>query len=139
MPAWLIGASGLRAEAVAVLDRVRSHTSAQLVALASFLSCALEGDDEGALSAITREAEQTISNEFLYLIVAQAYARLDRGDDALRMLREAVRLGFVSYPCLTTNATLVQCLKLHSGYAAILSEIKPRWERLVNWERGLIS
>jgi serine/threonine protein kinase len=136
---WLIGASGLRSEAVAVLDRVRSHTSAQLAALASFLSCALEGDEEGALRAITREAEQTISNEFLYLIMAQAYARLGRGDDALRMLGAAVRLGFISYPCLTTSATLIQCLKGDPGYGALLSEIKPRWERVVDWERGLIS
>lgn len=136
---WLIGASGLRAEAVAVLDRVRSHVSAPLAALANFLSCAVEGDENGALRAITRDAEQTISNEFLYLILAQAYARLGRRDDALRMLDAAVRLGFISYAFLTTNVTLVQCLKGDPGYEALLSKIKPRWQRVVDCERGLIN
>ena len=136
---WLMGASGFRAEAGTVLDRVRSHSNTQLAALGSFLSCALESDKEGALRATMREAEQTASNEFICFILAEAYARLDRGEDALRMLRAALRFGFINYPSLTTNDTLVQCLRDDPRYQALLFEIKPRWEGVVEWERGLVT
>ena len=136
---WLIGMAGLQAEAAAVMDRIRSGASPQHAALASFLWCALERDEEGAMRVAKPEMEQTISNEFLFLIMAQAYARLGRSDDVLRILRAAVRLGFINYPHLTTDAALVQCLKDDPEYHALLSAIKPRWQRVVDWERGLLT
>jgi TolB-like protein len=132
--AWLIGVSGLRAEAGAILDRLGSP-GAQFEGWARLLSCALDGDRDGAQRVATREIEEGISNEFLCIILAQAYARLVRRDDALRMVQAAVRLGFINHPYLTTEAVLVQCLKGVPGYEALVSEIEPRWQRVVEWER----
>jgi hypothetical protein len=105
-----------------------------LAALASFLSHALAGEEEAAMAARTPEMEQDISNEWLWHVVAGAYSLLNHGDGALRALRAAVRLGFINYPKLSSDAAFLDCLGDDPGYRALLAEVEPRWRAVVDWE-----
>ena len=135
--AWWLAIAGLTTEAVAILKRVGSGATDLRGTIATFFACALEGDEEGAIRAATAEMEQAISNEFLWAMMANAYALLGRSDDALRALRAAVRLGFINYPTLRSNVAISVCLGCDPEFQALLAEIKPRWKAVVTWERGL--
>jgi serine/threonine protein kinase len=134
---WL-AIAGQRAEAAAIFDRLTAFKTDLRGTFASFFKCAIEGDADGALRVITPEMERSFSNEFLCLMIATGYAWLDRKDDAVRMLRAAVGLGFINYPHLTASA-LAESLKTHREYEALVAAVKPRWEAVVAWERGLQS
>ena len=70
-------------------------------------------------------------------MMADGYALLGRKDDAVLALRAAVRFGFINYPNLTAGGTLLESLRADPEYQALVSEVKPRWEAVVAWERGL--
>ena len=135
--AWWLGVAGLREEAVAVLRKAGSAVNDLHAAIATFLGCAFLGDREAALRAATPEMEQAISNEFLCAMMANGYALLGRCDAALRMLRAAVRLGFINHPSIVANAAISSCLSAEPGFQTLLAEIEPRWNAVVAWERGV--
>ncbi len=135
--AWWLAIAGLTTEAVAILRRVGSGATDLRGTMATFFICALEGDEEGAVQAVTPEMEQAISNEFLCAMMANAYALLGRKNDALRALRSAVRLGFINYRTLRSNAAISACLGGDQEFEALLAEIEPRWRSVVEWDQGL--
>ncbi|HSB55766.1 MAG TPA: hypothetical protein VLD58_15500, partial [Gemmatimonadales bacterium] len=58
-----------------------------------------------------------------------------RHEEALRWLRKAVRHGFINYPFLAEHDPFLGDLRAEPGFRQILSEVKPRWESAVEWER----
>jgi serine/threonine protein kinase/tetratricopeptide (TPR) repeat protein len=136
--AYWLDVSGQRAEAIAVLDRVHSVAPGDLRGgFATFFRCAFEGDAAGAERAATAEMEAALTNEFLCVMMARVYAILGRADDALRLLRRAVELGFINHRALTASRELVDCLGTHPGFEALLAGIEPRWRAVVEWYDGL--
>jgi serine/threonine protein kinase/tetratricopeptide (TPR) repeat protein len=135
--AWWLAVAGRRSDAVAVLDRIRSAASDLRGAMASFLRCALEGDQEGAVRAASLEMERAISNEFLWTMMAEGWGLLGRKEEAIRALRAAFELGFINYPSLHAGGAFLGDVRTERAYQALLLEMKPRWEAVVRWERGL--
>jgi Tfp pilus assembly protein PilF len=135
--AWWIAVAGQPTEAVAILGRARRAAPDDLRGtFASFLECAFTGDADGARRIATFEMERVLSNEYLCLMLAEAYALLDRNDDAVRAMRAAVRLGFINHRHLTGDAPFLDGLRGDPDFQALLAEIQPRWEAVVEWERG---
>jgi tetratricopeptide (TPR) repeat protein len=132
--AWCMAAAGLRTEAAAILARVSSAAPDVVAALATFLDCALRLDEAGASRVMTPEIEQAVTNEFFCLMMAQGHALLGRRDAAIRMLRAAIRLGFINYPGLTAEGSYLESLNSNLAFQALLAEVRPRWERVVLWE-----
>jgi hypothetical protein len=95
----------------------------------------MQGDEAGALHTMPREVEDAISNEFLCFMMAEGYAMLGRGKDAIRALRAAIRLGFINYPSLTSGRTFLERLAADAGLEELIAAIKPRWESAVERER----
>jgi hypothetical protein len=83
---------------------------------------------------MTPEIEQAVTNEFFCLMMAQGHALLGRRDAAIRMLRAAIRLGFINYPGLTAEGSYLESLSSNPAFQALLAEVRPRWERVVLWE-----
>ena len=132
---WQIATAGFREEAVPILARAAEACApTPLGPWTAFLLHALTGDQELALRHAA-PLEGAVSNEFAARMVAEAHALLGRHDDALRWLRTAIRLGFVSYPALTEHAPFLATLRDRPEFKELLDPVRQRWLSLVEWER----
>ncbi len=52
-------------------------------------------------------------------------------------MRTAIEHGFINYPNLSEGALFLESLRAEPEFQALMAELKPRWEALVQWERGL--
>jgi hypothetical protein len=64
--------------------------------------------------------------EYLALFLAGGYALIGRRDDALRWLKEAVRLGFINYPFFT-RAPFLESLRGDAEFQALMQQVERRW------------
>ena len=95
--------------------------------------------EEEALRIATPEMEQAINNDQACRMTADAYALLGRKGEALRWVRTAIEHGFINYPNLSEGALFLESLRAEPESQALMAELKPRWEALIEWERGLPS
>ena len=133
-----IAEAGFRDEAVEILlsaaDKLNNPAER---ALASFFSRALQGDREGALQYATSTLERAISNEFSARITADGFALLGLEDEAMRWLRRAVEMGYLHWPNMAEGAVFLESVRGTLEFQALLDEVQPRWEELVEWEESL--
>jgi serine/threonine protein kinase/tetratricopeptide (TPR) repeat protein len=130
-----LAASGRKEEAAGILGRTGTLLAGTpLGREASFLQFALLGDRDAARRH-EPTGEDVIQNEFAAMFTAQAYALIGRREDALRWLRKAVRHGFINYPFLAEHDPFFGDLRADPGFRQILTQVKPRWEAAVEWER----
>ena len=71
--------------------------------------------------------------------MAAGYAILGCKREAIRSLCTAVELGFINYPNLSADADFLESLRDDPEFQALMAEVKPRWEAVVEWERGLTA
>jgi len=81
--------------------------------------------------------EKTVHNDIACRMMADGYALLGRKSEALRWVRTAIEHGFINYPNLSEGALFLESLRAEPEFQALMAELKPRWEALVEWERGL--
>ncbi len=135
---WPLAEAGFRDEAAEILGRVGTAiTDNPHGPLALFLSYALDGREEEALRVATPEMEKTVHNDIACRMMADGYALLGRKRDAIRWVRTAIEHGFINYPNLSEGALFLKSLRAEPEFHALMAELKPRWEALVEWERGL--
>ena len=137
--AWGIAEAGLRDDAINILGRAGAaapfndpHRAGVL-----FLARALEGDEQEALRHVTPEAEQAVQSEWDFLLLACGYALLGHTEVGLTWLRRSAESGLINYPYMNERSVLLEGLRGEPEFAALMSEVKPRWEAVVEWERGL--
>ncbi len=96
-----------------------------------FLSRALQGDNEGALTSVTAELQQAaIWTEYLALFLADGYALIGQYDAALRWLQTAVDQGFINYPYLTSRDPFLTNVRSDPRFTELMKGVKARWEAL---------
>ena len=135
---WPLAAAGFRTEAADILGRVGAAlTNDPHGAFALFLGYALEGNEQEALRVATPEMERTVHNDIACRMMADGYALLGRKADALRWLRTAIDHGFINYPNLTEVDEFLESLRGEPEFRTLMAELKPRWEAVIAWERGL--
>jgi serine/threonine-protein kinase len=133
----MIAAAGFHDEANEVFDRVIASKAAPPHRhFATFLKHALAGEEARVAQVPMAELEAGMFNEHTLRMIGEGYALLGQHQDALRVLRAAVRRGFINHPNLRTHATL-EDLRETPEFQELLAEVKPRWEAVVQWERGL--
>ena len=54
-------------------------------------------------------------------------------------MRTAIDHGFINYPNLNEVDVFLEGLRSEPEFQALMAELKPRWEAVVEWERGLPS
>ena len=137
---WPLAEAGFRGEAAEILGRVGTAIADNPHgAFALFLKYALEGNEEDALRVATPEMEKTVHNDIACRMMADGYALLGRKSEALRWVRTAIEHGFINYPNLSEGALFLESLRAEPEFQALMAELKPRWEALIEWERGLPS
>lgn len=135
---WQIATAGFRDEALSIMrGAARACARTALGPWTAFLSHALAGEREPALEQ-GLALEGAVSNEFAARMVAEAFALLDRDDDALRWLETATRLGFVNHPALTEHAPFLAGLRERPGFRELMDPVRERWLKMVEWERQFL-
>jgi serine/threonine protein kinase len=133
---WQMAAAGCHEEARDILGRTGDTLAGTVFgSWASFQERALERDEPGAMQH-GAALEGALLNEYAAVMMAEGYARLGRGDDALRWVRRAIARGFLNYPFWNEHSQDLAPLRDDAEYQALLSDVKPRWEGLVAWEQA---
>jgi len=128
--------SGQSAEAAAILERAAAAPSNDPQrALALFLANALRGNERQALQSLLPDTIQRLQSEWDFLALANGYALLDHRAEGIASLRRATELGLLHYPFLSERSCLLTNLRDEPTFAALMDEIRPRWEAVVDWER----
>ncbi|MFV1989009.1 MAG: protein kinase [Gemmatimonadota bacterium] len=135
---WQIAEAGFREEAIEILGRAGAEIVDSVDgAIARFLRCALEGNEEEALRHTSHEMEKTVGNEFARRIMADGHALLGRRDDSLRWLRSAIEAGFIHHPCLARGDVFLEALHGNPEFEKMMTDLEPRWQAVVEWEASL--
>ena len=136
--AWQIAEAGHTDEALEILGRAADTAAGTLIgSWALVLKAALEGDADAALEHGTPELHDRVRADHFVRTLADAYALAGLRDEAISWLRRAIGAGFTNYPCWTEHNPFVASLHDDPEFQEIMAELKPRWEALVEWERGL--
>ncbi|HET9363231.1 MAG TPA: hypothetical protein VFO58_25960, partial [Vicinamibacterales bacterium] len=120
--------AGRQEEGIGVLDEVASTLGeSPYGSISAFMARALQGDANAASRHVTPLVEQSARwVEYLALFLADGYALIGRRDDALRWLKEAVRLGFINYPFFTRDPFL-ESLRGDAEFQALMQQLERRW------------
>lgn len=137
--AWYLASAGLRDEAISILEPVGADLSGTVNgSWALFLMHALAGDADRALAEVTPELERAASFvEVFALAIADGFAAIKRHDEAIAWTRSAVRRGFINYPFLSRHDPFLKAVRVHPRFQELLTEVKPKWEAVVAWERSV--
>jgi eukaryotic-like serine/threonine-protein kinase len=132
--------AGFGEEATEVFDRVVASGAADPHRhVAAFFRHAINGEAGPAEQVPIEALEAALCNEHLLRMIADGYARLDRHDDAVRVLRLAVRYGFINHPDLATHSVIFEPLRTSPDFQDLLAEIEPRWSALMERESPTYS
>jgi len=139
MAGWALAETGHHEEGTQVLEELEAGLADDPHRpLVGFLASALRGDEARALSHLTPEAlRRFATTEWDYLILAGGHALLGRNRDAVSSLRRAVEYGQVNYPFMSEQSSFFEPLRGEPDFQALMAEVKPRWEALRAWQRGL--
>ena len=130
--------AGLVDEAIDILDGVMESSAADPHRyMAAFFRHAFAGDGDALRALPVSDLIQGLTNEHMLRMMADGYARLGWHEEAVDVLRAALRRGFINFPNLSERAVTLESLRGKAVFQALLSVIEPRWLQLVEWERGL--
>jgi serine/threonine protein kinase/tetratricopeptide (TPR) repeat protein len=136
--AWSMAEAELREESADILERVAAppsddpHRAAML-----FLAHALRGDEGQALRHLAPAAVHRLQSEWDFLALASGYALIGQRTQGVASLRRATEAGLIHYPFMSERSHLLDGLRGEPAFEALMAEIRPRWEAVVAWERGL--
>jgi hypothetical protein len=134
--AWQIAEAGGLEEAAQMLERIGSSLGESMAgSWARFSRAAMEGDLEAAKSHLLPEMERSISDHFAHMIV-QGLALLRQEEAAVRWTGIAIDSGFINYPCLAEHDPFLAEVRQAPAFQRLMEELRPRWEAVVEWERG---
>jgi hypothetical protein len=97
--------------------------------LAGFLLAAVDRDPAAARSALIPSVEAAgMWQEHLARILADAYARLEQTDEALRWLKASVDRGVINYPFLNEHNPLLEPIRRDPRFQELMVGVRRRWE-----------
>ena len=130
--------AGLPDDALQVLELVMDSDAVEPHRhMAAFFRHSLDGDGSAVDALPMDEMVQGLTNEHMLRMLADGYVRLGRPEEAVRVLRAALRRGFINYPNLASRGRTLEPLRAAPQFQALLAEVEPRWKSVVEWEKGL--
>jgi TolB-like protein/cytochrome c-type biogenesis protein CcmH/NrfG len=128
--AYYLALANVREEAIDVFEGEGSALHGTPYGSVSlFLSRALLGDAEGAVSHVTPQLEQAASwTEYLALFLADGYALIGQHDSSLRWLRSAIARGFINWHYLATHDPFLANVRADRRFTELTREVRARWE-----------
>ncbi|MFQ5689407.1 MAG: hypothetical protein ACE5HQ_03940 [Gemmatimonadota bacterium] len=134
--AWAMAHADSRAEAIELLERVRSDLAGTVIgSWAGFLKHGLAGERERALAEMTPELHDAAQIEFPAWTLADGYALVGCNGDALHWLEAAIRHGFINYPFLSERDPFLEGVRGDPRFRRLMAELEPRWAALAGETR----
>jgi len=128
--AHALAANGKVDDAWGILHMICRDTEVMAWArLAPAMACALRGDREGVLKAITpdlREAGE--SDDIFSWWMADCYALVNETDHALDAVERMIELGTINYPFLSQHEPFFASLRAHPRFEQLMVVARARWE-----------
>jgi serine/threonine protein kinase len=112
-----------------LMESIPAPESHHLVRLCHILCHAWLGDNEAVERLDREEYREAIWGDFQYTYIqAQAYALLNRKDDALRWLEQSCQLGNIHYPYLSKRDPILESLRSDPRFDRIMQRVRVRQE-----------
>jgi TolB-like protein/Tfp pilus assembly protein PilF len=118
--------------AIDISSRIVDENVNDLVAILSFsLKCALEGEKDKALQALTKPKREILWNdpEGPWLM-AGCFARLNEKDEAFSWLERAVARGWANYPLFSRIDPFLANIRSEERFGKLMERVKRVWENL---------
>jgi serine/threonine protein kinase len=97
--------------------------------LALFFTCALKGDKVSADKVLTEEFMTAARNDIQYSVfVADGFALLNRKEEAISWLENAVDRGFTNYLFLSKHDSFLRKLDSEEKFQQLMVRVKKEWE-----------
>ena len=129
--AWTLVWNDRVEEVAALVDGYSEHVRQSVPAqVGFFLKCALQGDTDKALKAVSPElkAAARCSDDMFPRMLAQCYALLNDKQEALDWLEIATRRGFINYPFLAKFDSMLENIRGEARFKQLMKRVKQEWE-----------
>ncbi len=117
-------------EAFSIIDQcVEAEPDNLLTSFALLLKYGLQKDKERAFQLVTPDFIKTCRRDLEWSYnVAQAFALLDEGEEALDWLENAVDRGFINYPFISKHDTFLDNIRGEERFHKLMERVKHEWE-----------
>lgn len=96
--------------------------------LGKFYIHALHDDKQAGLSGVTDVLKEGAGSDLQYSwSMAQCFVMIDEHDSAIEWLENAVQYGFWNYPLLSERDPLLEPLREHERFRALMVSVKKKW------------
>jgi len=128
--AMTLAANGRRDEAIAIFDSVARETPLMAwTRLSPAMACALRGDREGVLKAITPELRAAAQwDDIFSWWAADCFALVDERESALDFLQRAVDFGYINWPFLSQHEPFLANIRSEARFVKLMERVHRAWE-----------
>ena len=125
-------------EALTVLEPVRPETKKDVIGqLCHFMELALRGEKEKMPEPLNSEFVATARRDPEYsYYVARIYAMVEKRQQALDWLENAVNRGFINYPCISKYDLVLTGLHSEPRFQKLMVRVKEEWKDFESWENS---
>ncbi|MDG1066497.1 MAG: TIR domain-containing protein [Luminiphilus sp.] len=96
--------------------------------LGELFAASLEGDAKAALRLASDQLKSEAQTDWQYSwTLAQCFAVIGNSEEAIDWLTNAVRHGWMNYPVLNEYDPLLESLRGHERFHALMADVKARW------------
>ena len=96
--------------------------------LGELYAASLEGDSKTALRLASDQLKSEAQSDWQYSwTLAQCFAVTGNSEEAIDWLNNAVRHGWMNYPLLNEHDPLLESLRGHERFHALMVDVKARW------------
>jgi len=129
---WFLAWNDRTEEAIDLINRIADKNAHDLVSILSFsLKCALQGEKDQALQALTKPKREILWNdpEGPWLM-AGCFARLNDNDEAFSWLERAIARGWTNYPLFSRIDPFLANIRSEERFRKLMERVKRGWESL---------
>lgn len=128
--AGVLIAVGKKEQAFSLLDRLPTSDPPSLWdRLGLAFRCGLREDSKGVLEEVTPDVSSAIrSHEQFSWHASRFYALAGLKDESLASLEDAMELGFINYPFISTEDPFLENVRSDPRFAELMIEMKTKWE-----------
>jgi non-specific serine/threonine protein kinase len=125
-------------EALTVLEPVRPETKKDAIwQFCHFTELALRGEKEKIPEPLSSEFVATARLDPLFsYYMARIYAMVDKRQQALDWLDNAVNRGFINYPLLSKYDLVLTSLHSEPRFQKLMVRVKEEWKDFESWENS---
>jgi predicted Zn-dependent protease len=128
--ALILAANGRRDDATTLLDAVAQDTFDMAWAkMAPTMACALRGDREGVLRAMTPELRAASAWDDIFCWwAADALALVGENEAALGFVERAADFGWINYPFLAQHEPFLAGIRGEARFDRLMERVRKEWE-----------